>query len=183
MLGQAFEPLCIVEQHDTILVGGTPDAASFERARAPWPTWAPTVEHSVQAAVQALDEEGELEDRTIGIYGLATDQAAIDAAEQELAAAGAEAAFVAVNDADNSDRAAIDALDATLMQRMQDEGADALLVAGSNVPSTVLDNLGYYPRLWIGARNIMEVFAGDTYLKFPDVFTVGAPPDEVAFEQ
>lgn len=171
--------LCIVEQHETVLVGGDQNAERLERARAPWATWEAAVERSVRALVGALDEEGELEGRTIAVYGLTADQVAIDAAMETLAEAGVEVAFEAVNDADGADRAAVDAQDATLIQRMEDEGVDAVVIAGRNVPTNVFDQAGYYPRLWISNSSIMSTFASELYLEFPDVFTVGGPPGDI----
>ena len=176
--------LCIVEQNATVLVGGAQTQAFLDRARAPWATAAPAADVSVQALVQALDAEGKLDDATVAVYGLEQDQTTIDAATQALEDAGVEVAFEAVNDADTADRTAIDALDATLAQRMKDEGVDAVIIAGSNVPFSVFDQNDFHPALWVAENSILSVFAGqsDNADAFPEVLAVGGAPPQAVWE-
>jgi ABC-type branched-subunit amino acid transport system substrate-binding protein len=181
---QGDQNLCVVEQHSTVLVGGVQTAEFLERARAPWATPDAAAEHSVQALVTALDASGELDGRTIGVYGLASEQVAIDAAKQALADAGADVAFEGINDAPPGDIAAGDAQNATLAQRFRDEGVDALVVAGQAVPAAVFDQEGYHPRLWISNAGPASAAAGGAgvYLTFPDVFTVGGPDQQMQYD-
>ena len=176
--------LCIVEQNATVLVGGAQTQAFLDRARAPWATAAPAPDVSVQALVQALDAEGKLDDATVAVYGLEQDRGTIDAATQALDDAGVEVAFEAVNDADPADRTAIDALDATLAQRMKDEGVDGLIIAGSNVPFSVFDQNDFHPALWVAENSILSVFAGqsDNADAFPEVLAVGGAPPQAVWE-
>jgi hypothetical protein len=179
---QADQNLCVVEQHETILVGGTQSPALLERARAPWASPDPAAQHSVQALVQALDDAGELDGRTIGIYGIRGDEPAIEAAREALEGAGGEVVFEGVNDADQTDIAGGEAQSRTLGQRMKDEGVDAVVFAGGHIPAAQFDDVDFHPRLWISNLNNMAVWAGEVFLEFPDVFTVGTASPQDAFE-
>jgi Periplasmic binding protein len=171
--------LCVVEQHETVLVGGILSDANLERARAPWITYEPSAEHSIQALVQGLDAEGELDGRTIGVYGVAGDEGTIEAAKQALEDAGAEVAFEGVNDAPAEDQAAVASQDTTFAQRMQDEGVDAVVLAGQYIPAGPWDTAGFHPRLWVSSTNSLAASAFTVdFTKFPDVLAAGGPTTE-----
>ena len=171
--------LCVVEQHETVLVGGILSEANLQRARAPWVTYEASAEHSVQALVQGLEAEGELEGRTIGVYGGAGDEGAIEATKQALEDAGAEVAFEGINDAPAEDQTAVTSQDATFAQRMQDEGVDAVVLAGQYIPAGPWDTAGFHPRLWVSSTNSLAASAFTVdFTKFPDVLAAGGPTTE-----
>jgi hypothetical protein len=175
--------LCVVEQHETPLIGGVQSPALLERARAPWVTFDASAEHSVEALVRGLDAEGELDGRTIAVFGLASEQGSVDAAKQVLEDAGAEVAFEALNDAPVTDTAAIAALNTTFAQRMQDDGVDAVVVAGQYVPVADFNQAGFHPRLWVSSINALGGFAyTNDFTVFPDVLTTGGPPTDEVLE-
>lgn len=174
--------LCIVEQHETALVAGGQTPEFLERAQAPWASWTSVSTTAIQALVVALESEDKFEGRTVAVYGLAANQAEVDLATEALEEAGIEVAFEAVNDGNPDDRTSIDAQDATLAQRMSDEGVDAVFIAGQNVPGPVWGQNDFFPAMWVTDNAILSVFAGEGLAGFDEVLAVGGPPAQTAWE-
>jgi hypothetical protein len=169
--------LCIVQQHSTVLVNGTGlSAERLAKARAPWATYSASAERGVEALVKVLDENGELEGHTIGIYAAqGGNKSLIDIAVKELKNAGYKVADTALNDAPEGDVQASTAQDKVIAQRMKDAGVDTLINVGLFIPGADFDAADFHPRMYsLDAGNIAAAAFTNPLGKFPFVGGLGA---------
>jgi hypothetical protein len=171
--------LCIVQQHETALIGGgttalTPD--SLAKAEAPWASYAATSERSIEALVDVLVENDALEGHTIGVYAAqVANQPLIDAAVDALTDAGFAPVETALNDAPEGDTQAANAQDTVIAQRMMDAGVDVVINAGQFIPGASFDAAGFHPSMYVlEAGNIAAAAFTNPLGAFPIVAGLGA---------
>ena len=121
--------LCVVEQHDVALVSafGMNDER-LARAQAPWASTAASDERALEALVQLLDQGGQLDGDTVGIYATPVSQSLGELAQDRLEAAGYSVGDLAVMDAPLSDLAAVSSQNRTIAQRMADAGVTSVII-------------------------------------------------------
>ena len=171
--------LCVVEQHETALVGGYMNNVRLDRARAPWASVEASEERAISALIQGLDENGELDGKTIAVYAAqAVNTSLIDLAVEELEAAGYEVADTALLDVPDDDTQAAAAQNTVFAQRMMDQGVDTVVVVGSFIPGADFDAAGFHPSLFTAnAGNIAAAAFTNPLGNFPMVAGIGGPPD------
>jgi hypothetical protein len=169
--------LCVVQQHSTILIGGTYSDALLAQARAPWATWTASDERSIAALVKALDANGDLKGHTIGVYAAQVPyKPLIPVAVKDLKDAGYEVADTALMDAPDTDQQAATAQDKVIAQRFESKGIDTVIDVGLFIPGGDFDGAGYHPRLYSTAvGNIAAAVFTNPLGKFPIVAGLGVP--------
>jgi hypothetical protein len=163
--------LCIVQQHQTPLIGGATTAltpANLAKARAPWASNAASSERSVDALVKAMGTNGALKGHTIGVYAAqVANKPLIDSAVQALTAAGYPPAQTALNDA-NTDPTAAAAQDKVIAQRFLNAHVDTVVDVGQFIPAADFDAVGYHPAIYsLDAGNIAAAAFTNPLGKFP----------------
>ncbi len=174
--------LCVVQQHQTILIGGTSSDAQHAQARAPWVTWDPSAERSIDALVRALGEAGDLKGHTIAVYAAqAAYKPLLDVGAKALKDAGYKVADVAFNDAPDNDVQAAAAQDKVIAQRMTSERVDTVVDVGQFIPGADFDAAGFHPRLYsTSVGNIAAAVFTNPLGKFPLVAGLAAPGAELS---
>lgn len=169
--------LCIVQQHSTILIGGTFNDALLAQARAPWATWTARSERAIDALVKALDQNGDLKGHTIGVYAAqAPYKPLIDVAVKALKDAGYKVADTALMDAPDTDQQAATAQDKVIAQRFASKNIDTVIDVGLFIPGADFDAAGYHPRLYSSdVGNIAAAVYTNPLGKFPVVGGLAAP--------
>ena len=144
--------LCVVQQHQTALIGGSTTAltpANLARAKAPWVSWSATTQRSIDALVEALNKNGDLEGHKVGVYvAQAGNKPLIDLTAKALTDAGYPPAETAFNDAPESDVQAANAQDTVIAQRFKNAGVDVVIDAGQYIPGAAWDAAGYHPSIY-----------------------------------
>jgi hypothetical protein len=153
---QGENNMCIVQQHSTILVGATINSTLLAKARAPWATWEASDERAFTALVRALDQENELDGKTIAVYGLAGYQPLIDAAVGALESAGHEVEETGINDAVQSDTQALASRDTVFAERFENAGVDTVVLATGYTPGANWDRAGFHPILLANSTNTLS---------------------------
>jgi ABC-type branched-subunit amino acid transport system substrate-binding protein len=174
--------LCITQQHQTALIGGGTTAltpANLARARAPWASYSATSERSIDALVEALDENGDLDGHVIGVYAAqVANRPLIDAAVKALTDAGYPPAETALNDAPDNDTQAATAQDKVIAQRFMNADVDTVIDVGQYIPGASFDSVGYHPSLYtLETGNIAAGAFTNPFGKFPVVAGLGGSGD------
>jgi ABC-type branched-subunit amino acid transport system substrate-binding protein len=171
--------LCIVQQHQTALIGGATTAltpANLAKTRAPWASYAATSARSVDALVQLLDKNGSLKGHTIGVYAAqVANKPLLDAAVKALTDAGYKPAETALNDAPDNDTQAATVQDKAIAQRMMNAHVDTVIDAGQFIPGADFDGAGFHPSLYtLDSGNIAAAAFTNPLGKFPIVAGIAA---------
>ncbi|HZR12313.1 MAG TPA: ABC transporter substrate-binding protein [Acidimicrobiia bacterium] len=176
--------LCVVQQHQTILVGGNFNKGLLAQARAPWATWNASDERSIDALVKLLDQNGDLKGHTIAVYAAqAPYKAQIDLAVKTLKDAGYKVADTALMDAPDTDLQAATAQDKVIAQRFQSKGVDTVIDVGQFTPGADFDAAGYHPRIFSPVVGNLQAAAYTNPLgKFPIVAGTGVPNQNYNFD-
>ena len=122
---------CIVDQQETILVGGiiTPD--SLAQARAPWVNARTTREVNTSALFTLLEEEGMLEGRSIAIVADISAAPELENVTNLLRERGVEPVLETATSSQVADLVAENQEWAALSERIRASGADTLLLVGN----------------------------------------------------
>ena len=182
---------CVVSTHATAVVGGEMTPDRIEGAEAPWLTWTPDTDQPV-AVLQAMADQGELDDATVGVWVAERDQAILDdQVGPLLEELGHEPAATAVAVAPADDQAAQQAEQATIAQNFEAAGVDTVVLIGSSAqgwPTLMADNDSYRPNLLfldiLGARAFYTNAATtDTSVLEGAVMGGGYGPDQARFDE
>jgi ABC-type branched-subunit amino acid transport system substrate-binding protein len=170
--------LCIVQQHSTALIGGSTTAltpANLARARAPWASASATSERSINALVQAMKNNNNLQGHTIGVYAAqVANKPLIDSAVKALTDAGFPPAQTALNDAPDNDTQAATAQDKVIAQRFMNANIDTVVDVGQFIPGADFDAAGYHPSLFsLETGNVAAAAFTNPFGKFPLVAALG----------
>jgi ABC-type branched-subunit amino acid transport system substrate-binding protein len=169
--------LCVTEQHSTILVNGSGiNATRLDKARAPWATYGASDERSIDALVKLLDENGDLEHHTIGLYAAqAANKPLLDLGVEAVEDAGYEVTDTGFVDVPEDDTQAAGAANKVVAQRFTDKGIDTVIDVGLFIPAADFDAAGYHPRLYsVSTGNVAAAAFTNPFDKFPVVAGVGA---------
>jgi hypothetical protein len=169
--------LCVVQQHQTILIGGTFNDALLAQARAPWATWLASDERSIEALVKLLDQNGDLKGHTIAVYAAqAPYKSQIDLAVKTLKDAGHKVADTALMDAPDTDLQAATAQDKVIAQRFASKHVDTVIDVGQFTPGADFDAAGFHPRIFSpSVGNLQAAVYTNPLGKFPIVAGTAAP--------
>jgi branched-chain amino acid transport system substrate-binding protein len=177
--------LCIVEQHSTILISEFGfNEERLGRARAPWASIGASDERAIEGLVRVLDENGDLEDRTIAVYAAqAANEPLIDLAVEELESAGYTVADTALLDVPETDLQAATAQDTVIAQRFMDNGVDTVINVGLFTPGADFDAAGFHPTMYsLRAGNVTAAAYTNPLEKFPLVGGLDSPANYDAYE-
>lgn len=122
---------CIVDQQETILVGGTITADRLALARAPWVNERVPRERTTSALFTLLDEEGMLEGRSIAIVADLPSAPQLDEVAELLRDHGAEPVLEIATSSNVADLIAQNQEWAALSERIRAAGTDTLLLVGN----------------------------------------------------
>jgi ABC-type branched-subunit amino acid transport system substrate-binding protein len=164
--------LCVVQQHETALVGGDTTAltpAHLAAARAPWASGAAASERSIKALVQLLDQSGALKGKTIGVYGAQVgNQPLIDSGVKALKQAGYQVAETGFNDAPENDTQAAAGQDKVIAERMKNAGVNVVIDTTQFIPAANFDAADFHPSLYtLDTGNIAAAAFTNPFAKFP----------------
>jgi ABC-type branched-subunit amino acid transport system substrate-binding protein len=121
--------LCVVDAHETAVLGGAMTEERLARAKAPWFTMEPGGDSDLDA-IRALAKAGKL-DGKLGVVATNQGEASLrKVAEPLLKKLGVHPTEVAVIDAPDNDAAAQDAAVHTIAERFRSSGVDKVLVYG-----------------------------------------------------
>ena len=130
--------VCIVDQQETILVGGTITEERLATARAPWVNEQADRNVKVQALLTLLDNEGDLQGRSIAVIASQTTAPQLEAAVALMRDMGIEPVFEVATSSDVGDLIAQNQEWAPLSERIRASGADTMLLLGN--PSAGIEN-------------------------------------------
>ena len=140
--------LCLVDTHQTAVIGGEMTPERLERAAAPWFTTGPGPDLD-QAVLRAMDAAGELEGPIAVIVGTAEEAEMTDVFLPLLDELGVDVVEHAVIDAPQDDPAATYAQVRTIAERFEAAGVESVIPlggAGQTWPNAMADQ-PYRPRL------------------------------------
>lgn len=140
--------LCVVDTHQTAVVGGEMTPERLERAAAPWFTTGAGPDLD-QAVLRAMDEAGELEGPFAVLAGTAEEAEMNDVFLPLLDELGVDVVETAVIDAPQDDPAATYAQVRTIAERFEAAGVESVIPlggAGQTWPNAMSDQ-PYRPRL------------------------------------
>ena len=140
--------LCLVDTHQTAVIGGEMTPERLERAAAPWFTTGPGPDLD-QAVLRAMDAAGELEGPVAVIAGTAEEAEMTDVFLPLLDELGVDVVEHAVIDAPQDDPAATYAQVRTIAERFEAAGVESVIPlggAGQTWPNAMADQ-PYRPRL------------------------------------
>ncbi|WP_419924345.1 ABC transporter substrate-binding protein [Candidatus Poriferisocius sp.] len=122
---------CIVDQQETILVGGTITADRLALARAPWVNERVPRERTTSALFTLLDEEGMLQGRSIAIVADLPSAPQLDEVGKLLRDHGVEPVLEIATSSNVADLIAQNQEWAALSERIKAAGTDTLLLVGN----------------------------------------------------
>ncbi len=122
---------CIVDQQETILVGGTITADRLALARAPWVNERAPRERTTSALFTLLDEEGMLQGRSIAIVADLPSAPQLDEVGRLLRDHGVEPVLEIATSSNVADLIAQNQEWAALSERIRAAGTDTLLLVGN----------------------------------------------------
>ena len=122
---------CIVDQQETILVGGTITEERLAVARAPWVNERVTREVSTGALFTLLEAEGMLEGRSIAVVADLSAAPQLEDVANLLRERGVEPVLEIATSSQVADLIAQNQEWATLSERIRSAGADTLLLVGN----------------------------------------------------
>ena len=122
---------CIVDQQETILVGGTITEERLAVARAPWVTERSTREQNTAALFTLLEEEGMLQGRAIAVVADLPAAAQLEEVGGLLRERGVEPVLEVATSSQVADLVAQNQEWAALSERIRASGADTLLLVGN----------------------------------------------------
>ena len=140
--------LCLVDTHQTAVIGGEMTPERLERAAAPWFTTGPGPDLD-QAVLRAMDEAGELDGSVAVLAGTAEEAEMTDIFLPLLDELGVDVVEQAVIDAPQDDPAATYAQVRTIAERFESAGVESVIPlggAGQTWPNAMADQ-PYRPRL------------------------------------
>ena len=130
--------VCIVDQQETILVGGTITEERLATARAPWVNEQADRNVKVQALLTLLDNEGKLEGRSIAVIANLTTAPQLDGMVALMRDRGIEPVFEVATSSQVGDLVAQNQEWTALSERIRTSGADTMLLVGN--PSAGIEN-------------------------------------------
>lgn len=156
------EPMCYVQTHKTIAVGGSISAEAYAQAQAPWFS-------DLAGGVQVGDGlklfAGELAGKKVAVVSYVKDQLLLDKTLLPgLRNIGVTPVETGVLDAPLTDPAAIAQQTGVFIQKFRSAGADTVIVAGgiSTEFPKQLEKTDYRPRLLFTDSEAARAYAGDT---------------------
>ena len=156
------DALCLVETHETAVIGGGITAERLERATVPWFT--PEAGSDLNdAAIAAMAESGEMD----GPVAVLVDAASADYMEDDvlplLDELGVDVVESAVQDAPAEDPTAVQARVRTIAERFDSSGAESvLLLSGAGLQwTTAMADQPYRPRLLFPQSAGVDAFLQD----------------------
>ena len=134
--------ICIVDQQETVLVGGiiTPERLSV--ARAPWVTEQADRQVAARALLTLLDNAGEVEGRSIAVVANLTTAPELEEVVELMREMGIEPVLEVATSSEVGDLIAQNQEWAALSERIRAAGADTLLLVGN--PSAGIENAALY---------------------------------------
>ncbi|MGI9642072.1 MAG: ABC transporter substrate-binding protein [Acidimicrobiia bacterium] len=123
---------CVVNQHDTILVGGGASAEDMRRAAAPWVHWGTAVERWDSTLVRLAFEQGLFDGQVVAVHSLAAEVDRVPAVVEQLEQRGIEVALQS-QAASEVDPTAVAAEWAILAERMRALGVTTVVIPGSAI--------------------------------------------------
>ena len=130
--------VCIVDQQETILVGGTITEERLAVARAPWVNEQADRNVRARALLTLLDNEGEVEGRSIAVVANLTTAPQLEELLTIMGEMGIEPVFEVATSSQVGDLIAQNQEWAALSERIRTSGADTMLLLGN--PSAGIEN-------------------------------------------
>ena len=130
--------VCIVDQQETILVGGTITEERLAVARAPWVNEQADRNVRARALLTLLDNEGEIEGRSIAVVANLTTAPQLEELLAIMSEMGIEPVFEVATSSQVGDLIAQNQEWAALSERIRTSGADTMLLLGN--PSAGIEN-------------------------------------------
>ncbi len=170
--------LCIVQQHATILVGDYVNEELRAKARAPWVTWSPSDDRSVNALVSLMDQNGYLKGHKVAVYAENNvNKPLIDKTVAALQAAGSQAVDTALFEVPGADTQAASRQDKVIAERFKNKGVDTVINVGLFTPGADWDTDGFHPAMF----QLSTGYVGAAAFTNPlDKFPVVAAPEASA---
>ncbi|MCY3578281.1 MAG: ABC transporter substrate-binding protein [bacterium] len=134
--------VCIVDQQETILVGGTITQDRLALARAPWVNERADREVASRALLTLLNDDGELQGRSIAVVADLSAASQLEEVADLVRGFGVEPVLVVATSSPVADLVAQNQEWAALSERIRVAGADTLLVVGN--PSAAIENSALY---------------------------------------
>jgi Periplasmic binding protein len=154
---------CVVNTHETAVIGGSMNAELLDQARAPWYTTEAGTDVQTDV-IRAMADAGEF-DGTLGVFAGAGDAAQMnDVVLPLLDELGVEVAESAAVDAPPDDIAAVNAATGVIAERFDASGVDQVLTVGQSglAWASGTESLDYRPQLLLTDPNSILAYAGDT---------------------
>ncbi|MGI9603186.1 MAG: ABC transporter substrate-binding protein [Acidimicrobiales bacterium] len=166
VIGQFLDetPLCYVDSHDTVLVGGSITNELIGRAEAPWFTNNASADRLNTDILNAFVDGGEFEGTTVGVVGNAVDQGLVDEVViPTLEAGGVETIETAFIEDTGGNEAESDVQVAVIAERFESSGVDAVVVVDAAAIPLLggLEDVAYRPKLLATALGSVRVFIRD----------------------
>jgi Periplasmic binding protein len=153
---------CVINTHQTAVIGGSMNAELLDQAQAPWYTTEAGTD--VQSdVIRAIADAGEF-DGSLGVFAAAGDEAQLnDVVLPLLDELGVEVTESAVVDAPADDIAAVNAATGVIAERFDSSGVDQVLTVGQSglTWASGTESLDYRPQLLLTDPNSILAYAGD----------------------
>ena len=134
--------ICIVDQQETVLVGGIITPERLALARAPWVTEQADRRVATRALLTLLDNAGEVEGRSIAVVANLTTAPELEEVVELMREMGIEPVLEVATSSEVGDLIAQNQEWAALSERIRAAGADTLLLVGN--PSAGIENAALY---------------------------------------
>jgi Periplasmic binding protein len=153
---------CVINTHQTAVIGGSMNAELLAQAQAPWYTTEAGADLQSEV-IRAMADSGEF-DGTLGVFAGAGDDAQMnDVVLPLLDELGVEVTESAVVDAPPDDIAAVNAATGVIAERFDSSGVDQVLTVGQAglAWASGTESLDYRPQLLLTDPNSILAYAGD----------------------
>lgn len=130
---------CIAGRQETLLVGGVQSEERLSEATAPWLTPRPLRTRQAEILASLVNDQGDLEGRSIAIVASADSIDVLDSVGAAFADAGNEPTEKLISEAEIGDIVAEDAVWGTIVERLRSSDVDTVVLVGN--PSQGVRNI------------------------------------------
>ncbi len=176
---------CVVGINETILINGVITPERLAEAEAPWVQPAALRTRRLDVFLDLLDQEGMLEGKKVAVVGSVEQADLADVAPAALEARGITPVAVIANDVPQGDIVGSDDAWKIFAEKIDAEGADAVLVIGSGQAAVRgMDANGLDVEKWLLESNALSNLGAETNKESArDAITVTGMTDDERWEQ